>query len=196
MFDPNAAVERVCDALARGELTRDDLTARRVTSFLGQSTIALYHHFDSLDGMLIQVDGAGWKRLLSVLSNRVADGGSAETLAMSYLDFAFEHPHLYWLMSQYPFDREALKAKNRLRQGKALWDAFARLVALVGSSDPEADTRLLMASLHGLVVLHESGRADLGQARARRGHEATREAARRLVSVLFASSAPKERARP
>lgn len=187
MFDPDAAVQRVCVALANATLRRGDLTARRLTAFLGQSTMALYHHFGSLDGMLIRVDGAGWKRLLAELHARVADGGSAADMATAYLDFAFKHPELYWLMSEYPFDRAALREKNRLRQGRALWGAFVELVRRVGSRDAEGDTRILMAGLHGLVALTSSGRGDLAGTSQKREREACRESALRLVSALLAS---------
>src|SRR5687767_12940330 len=97
--DPAGAVARVFEALRAGRLTRDDLSARRLSAFLGQSTIGLYHHFGSLDGFLIRVDGAGWRHLFETLARREAEGASVGDLAVAYLDFAFGHPHLYWLMS-------------------------------------------------------------------------------------------------
>ncbi|WNG38532.1 hypothetical protein F0U61_36265 [Archangium violaceum] len=54
MTEQQDAVERVLKALISGELTRDGLTARRISAFLGQSTMGLYHHFGSLDGFLLR----------------------------------------------------------------------------------------------------------------------------------------------
>lgn len=58
---------RGCEALASATLQRGDLTARRLTALLGQSTMALYHHFGSLESLLIRVDSAVRKSLFAEL---------------------------------------------------------------------------------------------------------------------------------
>jgi len=187
--DPDDAVARVFEGLVRGRLTRDDLSARRLVAYLGQSTIVLYHHFGSLDGFLIRVDGAGWRRLLEGLLRREAEGATAADLAVAYLDFAFGHPHLYWLMSERPFDRAALRRQGRLSLGKPLWAAFLGLVGRHGSCRPALDARALLAGLHGLAALTLSGRANFGEA-PRRAEALARDAARRLAEALLGPSAP------
>lgn len=184
MADPADAVARVFDALRAGRLTRDDLSARRLSAFLGQSTIGLYHHFGSLDGFLIKVDGAGWRLLLETLAAREAAGASAGDLAAEYLDFAFRHPHLYWLMGERAFDREALRREGRLSLGKPLWRAFVALVERHGSCRPALDARALLAGLHGLAALTLGGRANFGEASGR-AEDRSREAARRLAEALL-----------
>ncbi|HEU4539106.1 MAG TPA: WHG domain-containing protein [Polyangiaceae bacterium] len=184
MADPADAVARVFEALRAGRLTRDDLTARRLAAFLGQSTIGLYHHFGSLDGFLIRVDGAGWRLLFETLARRDAGGASAGDLAVEYLDFAFRHPHLYWLMGERPFDRAALRREGRLALGKPLWAAFLALLERHGSCRPALDARALLGGLHGLAALTLSGRANFGEV-PRRPEELAREAARRLAEALL-----------
>lgn len=187
MFQPDAAVVRVYEALSEGRLTRDDLSARKLAAFLGQSTMVVYHHFDSLDGLLIRVDGLGWMALLERLGAVVAEGGKGEALALAYLDFAFARPHLYHVMTAHPFDRDALREKGRLRKADELWGAFEGLVARLGARTPEVDTRVLFAGLHGLVSLYTGGRAELARGGPHRAREATVEAAVRLASVVFVS---------
>ncbi len=70
VMNADEPVERVFMALCEGRLTRDDLTARKIAAFLGQTTMVLYHHFGSLDGFLIRVDGLGWRRLAERLDAR------------------------------------------------------------------------------------------------------------------------------
>ncbi|MBK8213153.1 MAG: WHG domain-containing protein [Myxococcales bacterium] len=185
MFQPDAAVRRVYEALAEGRLARDELTARKLASFLGQSTMVVYHHFDSLDGLLIRVDGLGWSALLERLEQTVCDGGRGESLALAYLDFAFSRPHLYYVMTAHPFDRDALRAAGRLRRAEDLWRRFGALVARLGARSPEVDTRVLFAGLHGLVSLHVGGRAELARGGADGAREATLTAAKRLASAIF-----------
>jgi AcrR family transcriptional regulator len=67
MFDPEAAVPRGCGVLASATSPRGDLTARRLTALLDQSTTVLYHYFGSLESLLIRVDGAVRKSFFAEL---------------------------------------------------------------------------------------------------------------------------------
>jgi AcrR family transcriptional regulator len=189
-----AWVERVLSALISGELTREDLTARRLSAFLGQSTMGLYHHFGSLDGFLIQVDGAGWDLLVDTLRRRAGEGAGLADLAISYLDFAFQHPHLYWLMAERRFDREALRKEQRLSREQPLWSTFTELVRQHGGKSPVEDTRVLFAGLHGLAVLTLNGRGAIG-APGSSGEALARESARHLVAALVGSAGKARRSR-
>jgi len=177
-------VDRVFEALLRGELTSEDLGARSLSRWLGQSTIGLYHHFGSLDGFLIRVDGAGWRHLLARLERVQRDGGSLEDLGLAYVSFATAHPALYEVMAVRSFDRARLRAEGRLRAEQPLLGGFHRLLARAGSADPEQDAVLLLAALHGLVSLAASGRLDLGAGK--RPSERLRDAVRRVVEVVRA----------
>ncbi|WP_437299679.1 TetR/AcrR family transcriptional regulator [Sorangium sp. So ce426] len=156
-------VERVFMALCEGRLTRDDLTARKIAAFLGQTTMVLYHHFGSLDGFLIRVDGLGWRRLAERLDARARAGADARSLAVGYVEFALCHPDLYWLMAERRFDRVRLREQGRLRLARPLWSSFVELLRHLGSRRPEEDTYVLFAGLHGIAMLALSGRANLGE---------------------------------
>lgn len=184
---PDELVERVFRALLDGELERGDLGARRLSEWLGASTMVLYHHFGSLEGLLIRVEGRGWKRLLGELVARDARGASLSELVLAYFDFALAHPDLYWLMAERRFDRPELLRQNRLSLGPLLWGSFVALVERHGGS--AVDAQLLFATLHGLVSLHASGRGNLGESPVE-ARALARAAVEHQVSRLIPASAP------
>jgi|GEM_PF-1207198 len=194
-MDPDAAVERVFRELSSGRLGRDALTARAITALLGQSTMVLYHHFGSLEGFLIRVDGLGWKALLATLERHERRGAGLPDLAEAYVAFAFAHPDLYWLMAEHRFDREALARQGRLRLAASLPAAFQAVLARVGSRAPERDAPILLAGLHGLAALTLSGRAGLATGRGA-AREAAIAAARDLATMLVERSPASKPAPP
>ena len=192
MSEPDAWVARVFAALLAGELTQEDLSVRKLSAWLGQSTIGLYHYFGSLDGFLIRVDGAGWRHLLSKLEQSAAEGGTLEDIAIGYVTFARRHPALYWVMVERSFDRAKLRAEGRLRAEASLLGAFGSLLAELGVKGGETSTLLVLAAVHGLASLAAGGRLDLGGAP--QADERLREAAAALAQ-RFTESAPRRRIR-
>ncbi|AGP35833.1 TetR-like C-terminal domain-containing protein [Sorangium cellulosum] len=200
--DADEPVERVFQALCEGRLARDELTARKIAAFLGQTTMVLYHHFGSLDGFLIRVDGAGWRRLAGLLEARARAGADARALAVAYVEFALRHPDLYWLMAERRFDRARLREEGRLRLARPLWSGFVELLRRYGSARPAEDTHVLFAGLHGIAMLALSGRANLGEAPANLGEapapdeEVAFAAARRLADLVLPARPPEPPAPP
>jgi len=170
-------VLRVFRALLAGELQQRDLSARRLSAWLGQSTMGLYHHFGSLDGFLIRVDGAGWQYLLGILERARRAGAKFEQLALGYVEFARAHRALYALMAERPFDRSGLRARGRLRKESPLLAGFG---GLLGTDEDE--TLFVFATLHGLVALEASGRIALGTRR--QAHERVEATVHRLALLL------------
>lgn len=182
MTTADEMVDRVFRALLRGELETDDLGARRLSAWLGQSTMGLYHHFGSLDGFLIRVDGEGWRYLLDRLDRAQREGAGLEQLGLSYVTFAMDHPALYEIMAVRSFDRARLRAEGRLRAEMPLLDGFHQLLSRAGSIDPERDALLVFAGLHGLASLATSGRLDLGMGKS--PHERLRHAVESVVRAV------------
>jgi AcrR family transcriptional regulator len=158
-------IQRVLDAICGGELQADDLSARRISAFLGNTTGVLYHRYASLDGFLFAVGQRGLEllgtRLETSLSGRKAALGD---LAEAFVEFGLDHPLLYDLMFERHYYWAALRASGALGPalpGGRLWDAMGAVLARAGSRDPETDGRLLWAGLHGLVSLAASGRANM-----------------------------------
>lgn len=181
---PRAEVTAVLEGLTSGRLTLRDLGARRLATYLGKTTGALYHHFGSLDGFLHAIADAGFVRLGATLTART--DGTPEGIAEAYLRFAFDHPSLYALMFDRPFDWTALRARCAIGQapGVVLWRAFvARLEAEGGSAD---DARAIYGALHGLASLALSGRANIGDLETPDQEVAIR-VARRLVRRILST---------
>ena len=172
------AVIRVKEALRSGELGHDDLTARKLGSFLGKTTSVLYHHWGSLDGFLHAVVSSA----MVDLAQRVDPLGPIEGLAETYITFALESPVLYELMFSRPVDWQNLRQTEDLGSspGLLLFRALASRLELAGSDAPMDDARILYAGLHGLASLAITGRANVDEIETSDGEVALR-AARRLV---------------
>lgn len=166
------------------ELAEEDLAARRVAAFLGKTTGALYHHFDSLDGFLFAVSQCGFAELLRRVEEVFAHGGDVADVAETFVDFGLDHPEVYRLVFERRYDWDALRAAGAfdgpLLPGSELWEAMLRVLKGGGSKDPETDVRLLWAGLHGMVSLASSGRANVG-ALEKTDREVARAAARELA---------------
>lgn len=182
------ATIRVYEALLGRELADEDLSARRISRFLGKTTGALYHHFGSLDGFLFAVSQHGYVELRRRLEAAFARRGDVADVAQAFVEFGLDHPELYPLMFERRFDWDALRAAgafDRPIPSGALWDVMERVLGEAGAREPGTDGRLLWAGLHGLVSLAASGRANV-RALTRSDRDvacaAARELARRLVT--------------
>jgi len=181
----DTAVRTVRDALASGDLAETDLTARRVGAFLGKTTSVLYHHWGSLDGFLFAVAQDGYVLLSRVLGDASTRGLTAT--AEAFIGFGMDQPVLYRLMFERVWDWDALRAAGAFTDapGLVLWARVTDALAAAGSEHPAVDALLLHASLHGLVSLANSGRANVGDLSIT-DREAALGAARALVSRLCA----------
>jgi len=159
------AVARIHQALSRSELQLSELTARRLGAFLGKTTSVVYHRWGCLDGLLYAVAQRGFGELgegLAVALQRSGPGGLAE----AYVGFGLDKRVLYSLMFDRVYDWDALRKAGEFDTAQPsiqLWDASIAMMASGGSAEPETDARLLFATLHGIVSLAASGRANVGE---------------------------------
>lgn len=158
--------EQIHAALVRGELGAADLSARRIADKLGCTTGALYHRHGSFDGFLFAISQRAFRELgatLAAVWDETRDlGACAETFVAHGLD----HPELYHLMFERRYDWSALRRAGAFETTTPSGDLLAGVVCLLeaaGSPTPLADTRLLMAGLHGLVSFAASGRMNVGE---------------------------------
>ena len=99
----NATATRLVEAAARLLATDGEaaVTARRVTAEVGVSTMAVYTHFGSMEGLLAAIWQEGFARFGAELdapshtSDPVAD---LMAQAWGYRHFALREPHLYQVM--------------------------------------------------------------------------------------------------
>jgi AcrR family transcriptional regulator len=181
--DTTRWVEEIRDALARGELKREELSTRRLATRFGKSTMLVYHHFGSLEGLLHAVSQSGMALLCGYLDRA---GDAVEDVAEAFVAFGLEAPALYSLMFEHPFDWEALRKAGALHDdlpGLHLFRVLVAELAEAGAKQPLVDARLLFAGVHGLVSLALSGRANIGERQVSDeavAKDAARELARRL----------------
>jgi AcrR family transcriptional regulator len=185
------AVERIYQALIRRELDASDLSARRIATFLDRTTGAVYHRWASIDALLFAVGQRGFADLAARLNAAWSEKKSLAAAAEAYVAFGLDHPELYPLMFERRFDWAALRASGAFEKttpGNQLLAGVVCLLGESGSKAPVADTRLLMAGLHGLVSFAASGRMNTGELTAT-DREVAIAAARDLAMRLT----PKER---
>ena len=154
VMSPEQLVEKVRDDLLRGKIQPEEISVRKVAGWLKKSTIVVYHHFGSLDGLLFAVGQSGMR----LLGERLA-GKKLIQVAEEFVRFGIEAPSLYHVMFEHHYDWPALRKAGALTPdmpGRAL---FLQLSGTLGS---DRDARIFIAGLHGLVSLALSGRANVG----------------------------------
>ena len=153
-------------ALIAGRLSAEDLSARKLGSFLGRTTGAVYHRFGSLDGLLFAVSQRGFADLGARVTDVWSRKHSLAACAVAFVEFGLDHPSLYALMFEHRFDWAALRAIGAFEQATPGSQLLAGVVCLFeesGSKTALRDTRLLMAGLHGIVSFAASGRMNTGE---------------------------------
>jgi AcrR family transcriptional regulator len=159
---------RLLEEAARvlGEEGPAALSARRLASAAGTSTMAVYTHFGSMAGVVDEVATEGFRRLVAhVDAVGATDDPLADLrrMARAYRDNALENRHLYGVMfgaiSVGGFhgrgaDREvAAAAFDQIVSGVAR--AMDAGVLTVG--DPRAVAAQFWSALHGYVMLELAG---------------------------------------
>ena len=100
--NPDVA-DRLLEAAARvlAEEGRDAVTARRLASEIGTSTMAVYTHFGSMDELLLHLWREGFARFGAALDGPPTTADPvADWVAQgwAYRRFALDNPHLYRVM--------------------------------------------------------------------------------------------------
>lgn len=145
------------------------VTTRRLAELIHYSQPVLYSHFKGKSEIMAAVATRGFEELASRLVEATAEGtGTPETLrkaCAAYLDFARSSPVVYEAMFVLPTQMKFASAESP----PALAIAFEQLVAALGpqAQAPARLAEVLWSTLHGLVVLAQSGRvpADCGDDR-------------------------------
>jgi AcrR family transcriptional regulator len=133
------------------------LRVRDLATAAGQSTMGVYHHFGSKQGLLEQLYLLGFERLTERLSSVPSDGRGREELlefALAYRAFAVDNEALYGLM----FERatpDFIPSDASRRVGLSTFEMLAARFAdwRPDATDPAADAHLVWAAMHGLVTI-------------------------------------------
>jgi hypothetical protein len=155
-------VDSITHAVLLGDLTLKELSARKLAKFLGKTTGVIYHHWGCLDGFLYQVAQGGFAHLREYQHS----AENPSSACRQFVAFGLDYPAMYHLMFDHVYDWKAIRRKGLFdgsSPGMQMWDGLVGQVEALGSVAPDADARLLYASLHGLVSLARSGRANVGE---------------------------------
>lgn len=153
------------------QMGEEGLTMRGIASRLGISATALYQHFDSKTAILREIrlfgHELGEREVLEPLSSISDPLARIRAFAVGYIRFARTHPWLYTvLMECEQIDYETLNADERghflrpletvrrwLREGRERG-------AIAAEIDPDMTSLRVVATLHGLCSMLNSGRVD------------------------------------
>ncbi len=159
---------RLIEEAARilGEEGPSALSARRLATGAGTSTMAVYTHFGAMGALVDEVATEGFRRLIEhVDSVGVTDDKLADlrNMAGAYRDNALENRHLYGVM----FGAISLSGFGGQGPDLEVCDAsFDQLVAGVARAmeagvlregDPAAIAAQFWSALHGYVMLELAG---------------------------------------
>src|SRR3954469_19676231 len=133
------------------------LRIRDVADAVGKSTMGVYTHFGSKQGLLEQLYLHGFSRLEDELETVPSADKSQEELlafAQAYRAFALDNEALYGLM----FERGAPDFVPSDASRQAGLTTFEMLTSRVAgwqpdSTDPAADAHLIWGTMHGLVSI-------------------------------------------
>jgi AcrR family transcriptional regulator len=130
---------------------------RDLAAAAGQSTMGVYTHFGSKQGLLEQLYLHGFERLAEHLESVPSGGrGRSELLdfALAYRAFAVDNEALYGLM----FERatpDFVPSDASRRAGLSNFEMLAARIAdwRPDFEDPASEAHLVWASMHGLVTI-------------------------------------------
>src|SRR5215216_3017155 len=133
------------------------LRIRDLAAAAEQSTMGVYTHFGSKQGLLEQLYLHGFRRLEERLDSVPSEGQGRQELvafALAYREFALDNEALYGLM----FERAAPDFVPSDASRLAGLSTFEMLASRVAAwrpefTDPAADAHLLWATMHGLVSI-------------------------------------------
>ena len=159
MASPSTTRETLLDAALRllEERGPGALRIRDLATAAGQSTMGVYTHFGSKQGLLEQLYLHGFGRLEDQLNGVPSDGQGRQGLlefALAYRAFALDNEALYGLMFERATPDFVPSDASRL----AALTTFEMLSTRVADwrpdfTNPAADAHLAWATMHGLVTI-------------------------------------------
>jgi len=133
------------------------LRIRDLAAAADQSTMGVYTHFGSKQGLLEQVYLHGFRLLEDRLDSVPSDGRGRQELvafALAYRSFALDNEALYGLMFERAAPDFVPSDASRLA-GLATFEMLLNRVAewRPERTEPAADAHLVWATMHGLVTI-------------------------------------------
>ena len=162
--------ERLCSIAEKlfAERGAQAVTIRELARELGVSAMTPYRYFQDKDEILAEVRAAAFDRFSAALERAASVKGNAlvraSAVGRAYLDFAFNERDAYKLMfdvNQPDSERfpDLVRSGRRARQTMA---GYTKALVAEGylAGDPETLGKIFWAMVHGLVMLHLTGKLD------------------------------------
>lgn len=140
------------------------LSARKVASEVGTSTMAVYTQFGKVDGLVSAVIDEGFERLAKHMEAVPPDADPFTVLlglATAYRDQALSNPHLYTVM--FGSASVGRHEGEELERGRPTFEVLVSAIrsamdaGRMKAADPEAVAGQLWSALHGFVMLELAG---------------------------------------
>ena len=162
--------EQLCEVAARLFVARGPagFHMRELAAQLGVSAMTPYRYFKDREEILSVVRARAFRRFADQLEAAHAIEGSPQVksaaVGRAYVQFALEEQTNYRLMfdiSQPPGEMVA-ELVIQERRARALMSAHVHMLVQAGVLQGDADliARVFWAALHGVIVLHLSGKLD------------------------------------
>ena len=138
-------------------------SAREVARRVGFSIGTIYNVFNSLDQLLIAINGRTFELWTDYLRRRVDQGGGdrIRSLVQAYFDFAREHPKLWMAIYDHRLPTGVAMAPEDMEKRRALtqivFDEIARQLPSCSEGDVEHLARSLIATVHGHCTFELNG---------------------------------------
>jgi AcrR family transcriptional regulator len=159
MASPSTTRETLLDAALRllEERGPGALRIRDLATAADKSTMGVYTHFGSKQGLLEELYLYGFRRLEAQLSGVPLNGQAEQELlafALAYRTFALDNEALYGLMFERATPDFVPSDASRLAALTTFEMLSTRIAALRPDlSSPAAEAHLIWATMHGLVTI-------------------------------------------
>lgn len=138
-------------------------SAREVARRIGYSIGTIYNVFDSLDQLLIAINGRTFELWTAYLERRIAEGGDdrIQSLVEAYFGFAREHPNLWMAIYDHRLPAGMMMPERDMEKRRALtqivFNEIARQLPKSTESEVEHLARSLIATVHGHCTYELNG---------------------------------------
>jgi AcrR family transcriptional regulator len=138
-------------------------SAREVARRIGYSIGTIYNVFESLDHLLIAINGRTFELWTDYLAERIAEGGGdrIQSLVEAYFGFARDHPKLWMAIYDHRLPPGMFMPDRDMEKRRALtrivFHEIARQLPDCADSEVEHLARSLIATVHGHCTYELNG---------------------------------------
>ncbi len=158
----------LCEVATRrfAELGYDGVTMRGLAAEVGCSPMTPYRYFQGKEEIFAAVRAAAFKRLSDRCESAMASAPNeivgAARIGQTYLRFALDEPDAYKIMFELsqPDDEDYPELAEQVDRSRHFLEQPTRVMVEAGilSGDPEKLAQVFWAGIHGVIVLHLSGK--------------------------------------